>query len=49
VKALALARAAELAQKIDALDEMRRSLEQLASQCHGDARPECPILGDLAA
>jgi MerR family copper efflux transcriptional regulator len=49
VKALALARAAELDRKARALDEMRRSLEHLAAQCHGDARPECPILGDLAA
>ena len=49
VKALALARAAELARKARELDEMRRALEHLAVQCHGDARPECPILGDLAA
>jgi MerR family copper efflux transcriptional regulator len=49
VKALALARAVELGQKARALDEMRRTLEHLASQCQGDARPECPILGDLAA
>ena len=48
VKALALARADELRRKARELDEMRRSLEQLASQCHGDARPDCPILGDLA-
>ena len=48
VKSLALARADELRRKARELDEMRRSLEQLASQCHGDARPDCPILGDLA-
>ena len=48
VKALALARADELRRKARELDEMRRSLEHLASQCHGDARPDCPILGDLA-
>lgn len=48
VKALALARAEELRRKARELDEMRRSLEHLASQCHGDARPDCPILGDLA-
>ncbi len=47
VKALALARAAELRGKEKELREMRRSLEQLAASCHGDARPDCPILGGL--
>jgi len=47
VKSLALARAAELKRKARALDEMRRSLEQLAATCHGDDRPDCPILGEL--
>jgi hypothetical protein len=27
--------------------EMRRSLEHLAASCHGDNRPDCPILGGL--
>lgn len=48
VKALALARAAELKAKARELDEMRRSLEDLAARCHGDDRPDCPILDDLA-
>ena len=48
VKSLALARANELRRKARELDEMRRALEHLASQCHGDDRPDCPILGDLA-
>lgn len=47
VKELALARAAELKRKSLELDEMRRSLEHLAARCHGDDRPDCPILGDL--
>lgn len=47
VKALALARAAELKRKARELDSMRRSLERLAADCHGDERPECPILEDL--
>jgi Cu(I)-responsive transcriptional regulator len=47
VKALALARAGELERKEIALREMRRSLEQLAASCHGDDRPDCPILGGL--
>jgi Cu(I)-responsive transcriptional regulator len=47
VKALALARAAQLKRKERDLHEMRRSLEHLAKSCHGDDRPDCPILGDL--
>ena len=49
VKALALARAAELRRKARELDSMRRSLERLAAGCHGDGRPDCPILEDLEA
>ena len=47
VKALALARAAELRRKAKELDAMRRTLEELAARCHGDERPDCPILGEL--
>ena len=47
VKALAHARAAELKRKAKELDAMRRSLEHLAANCHGDDRPDCPILGGL--
>lgn len=47
VKALALARAAELKRKARELEAMRRSLEHLAERCHGDDRPDCPILIDL--
>jgi MerR family copper efflux transcriptional regulator len=47
VKALALARAAELKRKATQLDEMRKALEHLASSCHGDDRPDCPILVGL--
>lgn len=48
VKALALARAAELARKVEALDAMRRTLVELADKCHGDDRPDCPIITRLA-
>lgn len=48
VKSLALARAAELKRKVRELDAMRRTLEQLAESCHGDDRPDCPIIDDLA-
>lgn len=49
VKALAEARAAELGRKARALDEMRRSLTELARSCRGDDRPDCPIIDRLEA
>ena len=49
VKQLARSHAAELAEKISELQAMHRTLERLAKQCHGDHRPSCPILDDLAA
>jgi Cu(I)-responsive transcriptional regulator len=49
VKALALARASELKRKAEELEQMRRSLEHLAASCHGDSRPDCPILHELEA
>ena len=48
VKALATARAEELRRKERQIQAMRRSLEELARNCHGDERPDCPILEDLA-
>jgi len=47
VKELAQARAAELGEKARALEAMRATLLDLARRCHGDARPECPILDEL--
>ena len=47
VKRLAKAHAAELAQRIDEMQAMQRTLETLARRCHGDNRPDCPILDDL--
>lgn len=47
VKALALSRAADLGRKALLLEEMRRTLERLAADCHGDDRPDCPILDNL--
>lgn len=49
VKRLALARITEIDEKIEALNEMRDVLGTLARKCHGDARPDCPILERLAA
>ncbi|MEQ9448680.1 MAG: MerR family DNA-binding protein, partial [Rhodospirillaceae bacterium] len=48
VKALALTRIEDIDRKISELRSMRRTLEHLAEQCHGDERPDCPILDDLA-
>jgi MerR family copper efflux transcriptional regulator len=49
VRALAQRHIDELNRKISEMEAMRRTLEQLASSCHGDARSACPILDDLAA
>jgi len=38
----------DLEQKIEELQGMKRTLEALVHRCHGDQRPECPILEDLA-
>jgi len=48
VKTLAEARAAELGRKVRVLDAMLRSLTGLAQACHGDDRPDCPIIERLA-
>ncbi len=47
VKQIALRHIDELSAKIAELQAMRRSLQHLAQACHGDARPDCPILDDL--
>ena len=47
VKALALSHAAELQRKAEELQAMRQTLLALAAHCHGDDRPECPILEEL--
>ena len=48
VRRLAQAQVTDLERKIAALQGMRRSLERLVHDCHGDHRPDCPILDDLA-
>lgn len=49
VKRVALEHVRELETKIRAMESMKRTLETLAEHCHGDHRPDCPILEDLAA
>ncbi len=48
VKALAQAHLQELDQKLQELHAMKATLEHLVQCCHGDDRPECPILEILA-
>lgn len=47
VKAIAITHVAELDEKISDLRAMRNTLAHLADCCHGDNRPDCPILEDL--
>jgi len=39
---------AALERKIEQMEAMRRTLRHLLHACHGDERPDCPILEDLA-
>lgn len=48
VKRLALAHVTALETKAESLRSMADSLRHLAAHCHGDDRPDCPILDDLA-
>lgn len=48
VKALALHQVADLDARIAELTRMRDAIAHMAGQCHGDYRPECPILDRLA-
>jgi len=47
VKRIATEHIEELEGKIRRLEEMRDTLATLAARCHGDERPDCPILGSL--
>ena len=48
VKRIAQKHVDELAQRIEAMQSMQRTLATLVGCCHGDDRPDCPILDDLA-
>ena len=47
VKRIALAHMDELDAKIKHLRALQKSLKTLAAHCHGDERPDCPILEEL--
>ena len=49
VKRIAQAHIDDLAERIAAMQAMQRTLQSLVHCCHGDQRPDCPILDDLAA
>jgi Cu(I)-responsive transcriptional regulator len=48
VKRIAQKHVEELSTRIEAMQAMQRSLQNLLHTCHGDDRPDCPILDDLA-
>ncbi|HPW06878.1 MAG TPA: Cu(I)-responsive transcriptional regulator [Burkholderiaceae bacterium] len=49
VKRIAQKHVDDLTQRIEAMQAMQRSLQNLLHHCHGDDRPDCPILDDLAS
>lgn len=48
VKELAISHIAEVDRKIAELKNIRDTLTHLTRRCHGDDRPDCPILKELA-
>ncbi len=48
VKRIAQTHIADLDRRLAEMQAMRRTLAELADCCHGDERPDCPILDDLA-
>ena len=48
VKAIAEARLVEIDRKIAELAGLRHLLHHLVEHCHGDERPDCPIIDELA-
>jgi MerR family transcriptional regulator, copper efflux regulator len=48
VRAIAESKVTEIDRKIAELVGMRKTLEHLVHACHGDERPDCPIIDELA-
>ena len=48
VKKFALDHIRDIESRIEELDSIRQTLVSLTNHCHGDERPDCPILEDLA-
>ena len=47
VKSIAKKHADELEKKLEEIQSMLSTLNRLVKNCHGDSRPDCPILEDL--
>ena len=48
VKKITLEKISEIDQKLNDLKALRKELSHLAKNCHGDDRPNCPILEALS-
>ena len=48
VKAITERHLEEITARIAELESVKRTLLHLSNRCHGDDRPDCPILDDLA-
>jgi len=48
VREIAAAHVEAIGEKLRELEQMRATLRKLIHACHGDDRPDCPILDDIA-
>jgi len=48
VRALAQRHLDQLEQKLTALRQLQASIQHLVEHCHGEDRPDCPIIDELA-
>ncbi|MDI6025748.1 Cu(I)-responsive transcriptional regulator [Corticibacterium sp. UT-5YL-CI-8] len=48
VREIALAHVAAIEEKVRELQQMKATLNRLVKACHGDDRPDCPILEEMA-
>lgn len=48
VREIAAAHVTAIEEKVRELQSMRSTLQKLIHACHGDDRPDCPILDDIA-
>ncbi|HHI71699.1 MAG TPA: Cu(I)-responsive transcriptional regulator [Rhodobacteraceae bacterium] len=49
VKAIAIKRLTQIDEKLAELQKLRDELSRLADECHGDHRPDCPILESFSS
>ncbi len=49
VKRIAQKHVDDLSARIEVMQAMQRTLQKLLHHCHGDERPDCPILDGLAS